>query len=128
MSIPFERDPAANDLLTNERMLKIITPNLMKTIRKALGLSQEQMANLVGVSRQMINYYEQGDAYPSIGTWINWTDAVEKRIRKLSGVKVKQTTAEELFKKLDKNNAAKKSRGIKSSSESQKEARVSSDK
>lgn len=69
--------------INTEQQFKIITPSLMRTIRKALGLSQEQMANLIGVTRQMVNYYERGDAYPSTETWVNWTDAVEKQIRKL---------------------------------------------
>jgi len=69
--------------INTEQQFKIITPSPMRTIRKALGLSQEQMANLIGVTRQMVNYYERGDAYPSTETWVNWTDAVEKQIRKL---------------------------------------------
>ena len=85
MSIPFEQDPAADDyLMTNERLTRVVTtPYLMREIRKALGLSQEQMATLAGISRQMVNYYEKGDAYPSTGTWLNWTMAVGKEIRKL---------------------------------------------
>jgi len=95
MSIPFEQDPAATDLLTNERLTKVVTtPYLMRAIRKALGLSQEQMANLVGISRQMVNYYERGDAYPSTGTWMNWTMAVEKQI-KILRVMAKQSQAAE---------------------------------
>ena len=68
---------------TEDRQFKVVTPSLIRTIRKALGLSQEQMANLIGVTRQMVNYYERGDAYPSIETWVKWTDAVEKQIKKL---------------------------------------------
>ena len=69
--------------INTEQQFKVVTPSLMRTIRKALGLSQEQIANLIGVTRQMVNYYERGDAYPSIETWVNWTDAVEKQIKKL---------------------------------------------
>ena len=68
---------------TEERQFKVVTPSLMRTIRKALGLSQEQIANLIGVTRQMVNYYERGDAYPSTETWVNWVMAVEKQIKKL---------------------------------------------
>ncbi len=68
---------------TEDRQFKVVTPSLMRTIRKALGLSQEQMANLVGVTRQMVNYYERGDAYPSTETWVNWVMAIEKQIKKL---------------------------------------------
>lgn len=69
--------------INTEQQFKVVTPSLMRTIRKALGLSQEQMANLIGVTRQMVNYYERGDAYPSTETWVNWTMAVEKQIKKL---------------------------------------------
>lgn len=78
MNIPFGQAPDMND-----QKLKIITPKLMRKLRNALGLSQVQMAKLIGVSRQMVNYYEMGDAYPSTGTWLNWIEAVEKQINKL---------------------------------------------
>ena len=71
------------DISSNDKQFKVVTPSLMRTIRKALGLSQEQMANLIGVSRQMINYYERGDAYPSISTWAEWLSVVEKQIKRL---------------------------------------------
>ena len=83
MSIPSEQETATTDQIPDELLLKLVTPNLMRTIRKALGLSQEQMANLVGVSRQMVNYYEQAYAYPSAKTWVNWIAVVEKQIKKL---------------------------------------------
>jgi len=76
--------------INTEQQFKVVTPSLMRTIRKALGLSQEQMANLIGVTRQMVNYYERGDAYPSTETWVNWTTAIEKQIKKLR-VMVKQS-------------------------------------
>jgi DNA-binding XRE family transcriptional regulator len=69
--------------ITDELLLKLVTPNLMRKIRTALGLSQEEMANLVGVSRQMINYYEGASAYPSADTWVKWISVVEKQIKKL---------------------------------------------
>lgn len=80
---------------TDDKQFKVVTPSLMRTIRKALGLSQEQMANLIGVTRQMVNYYERGDAYPSTETWVNWTMAVEKQIKKLR----KQESSSESQKK-----------------------------
>ena len=83
MSIPLEQDPTIKDQIPVEVLLKLVTPNLMRTIRRALGLSQEQMANLVGVSRQMVNYYELANAYPSAETWVKWIEVVEKQIKKL---------------------------------------------
>jgi len=83
MSAPSKQDNTAKDQITDELILKLVTPNLMRTIRKALGLSQEQMASLVGVSRQMVNYYELANAYPSADTWVKWIAVVEKQIKKL---------------------------------------------
>ena len=31
---------------------------LVKTLRKALGMTQEEIGTVIGVSRQMVNYYE----------------------------------------------------------------------
>jgi len=83
MGISSEQDTAATDQIPVELLLKLVTPNLMRKIRTALGLSQEQMASLVGVSRQMVNYYEQANAYPSADTWVKWIAVVEKQIKKL---------------------------------------------
>jgi len=68
---------------SGEAEFKVITPLLMRTIRKALGYSQDGMARAIGVTRQMVNYYEQGDSYPSAETWINWMTIVDKNIRML---------------------------------------------
>ena len=38
----------------------------MKSARAALDLSQQQLADLVGVSRQTINAIEKGDYNPTI--------------------------------------------------------------
>ena len=43
----------------------------MKQARKAKGLSQESLANAVGVSRQTINAIEKGDYNPTIKLCIN---------------------------------------------------------
>ena len=43
----------------------------MKQARKAKGLSQESLANQVGVSRQTINAIEKGDYNPTIKLCIN---------------------------------------------------------
>jgi DNA-binding XRE family transcriptional regulator len=83
MAITSEQDATAKEQISVELLLKLVAPNLMRKIRKALGLTQEQMANLVGVSRQMVNYYEQAYAYPSADTWVKWIDVVEKQIKKL---------------------------------------------
>jgi len=83
MNVPKEQNKSTSEQPPLGLLLKLVTPNLMRVIRKALGLSQEEIANLVGVSRQMVNYYEQANAYPSADTWIKWIDVVEKQIKKL---------------------------------------------
>ena len=61
--------------------LQAVAPTLMRTIRQALGVTQGDMADRIGVSRQMVNYYEHGEFYPSVATWMRWTDAAGKIIR-----------------------------------------------
>lgn len=72
------------------------------TRRRALGLTQEQVANYVGVSRAAVSKWEKGQSYPDItilpklATYFNWT------IDTLLGYKP-QLTAEkiiELYKEL----------------------------
>ena len=47
----------------------------MKSARAALDLSQQQLADLVGVSRQTINAIEKGDYNPTIRLGIGiWSD------------------------------------------------------
>ncbi|KOP25395.1 XRE family transcriptional regulator [Hapalosiphon sp. MRB220] len=40
-------------------------PNLIRELRKRLGLSQEQLARQLGVSFQTVNRWENGRATPS---------------------------------------------------------------
>ena len=40
--------------------------NIIHDLRRALGLSQEQLARACGVSRQTINAIEKGDYNPTI--------------------------------------------------------------
>ena len=83
----FGRYPIEDQLLA--------VPMIMRWIRQALGLSQIQMAKMAQVSRQQLNSYENGKALPTHDTWVNWTMAVEKEIRKHTGVRGKRP--QELF-------------------------------
>ena len=38
----------------------------LKTIRKEKNLSQEELAELLGVSRQAVSKWESGDGYPEV--------------------------------------------------------------
>ncbi len=42
----------------------------MKELRKQMGLSQAELANLVGVSRQTVNMIEMGDYNPTVALCI----------------------------------------------------------
>jgi transcriptional regulator with XRE-family HTH domain len=37
----------------------------LKNLRKGLNLTQQQLAERVGVAKSVISYYESGDRYPS---------------------------------------------------------------
>ena len=40
--------------------------NIVKELREVKGMSQQDLANSVGVSRQMISYIEKGEKNPNI--------------------------------------------------------------
>ncbi|GAA0086682.1 helix-turn-helix transcriptional regulator [Clostridium sp. MB05] len=75
--------------------------NRLKELRETLGLTQEQLGNLVGVSRQAINAIETEKYEPSI--WIAYD---------LS--KVFNCTIEEvfLFEESEKKSRSQQSRGV----------------
>ena len=71
------------DDLTKEVVAKAELPKLMRQMRMALGLSQEELARLSGISRQSVSYYETGDATPTISTLDKWLSATTKEIKEL---------------------------------------------
>ena len=66
-------------------LVKFFLPRMFKELREALGLSQEELASKVGLSRQSLSYMETGSSSPSLETALRWLDSVTKQIRK--GVK-----------------------------------------
>ena len=52
----------------------------MKSARAALGLSQQELADAVGASRQTINAIEQGDYNPTINLCIAICRALDKTL------------------------------------------------
>ncbi len=58
-------------------------PKVMTAIRKALGLSQTEMAKRAGISRQMLSYYETGQSVPTTHSLDSWILAVKLEINKL---------------------------------------------
>ncbi len=55
----------------------------MKSARAAKDLSQQELAELVGVSRQTINAIEKGDYNPSIRLCIDICKALDKTLDEL---------------------------------------------
>ncbi|SEF80438.1 putative transcriptional regulator [Eubacterium ruminantium] len=55
----------------------------LKSARAAMDLSQEQLAKMVGVSRQTINAIEKGDYNPTINLCISICKALNKTLDEL---------------------------------------------
>ena len=53
--------------------------DLVKTIRKKLNLSQEQIASLMGISPVTVNRWENGNTKPSKITIINFKEFCENK-------------------------------------------------
>ena len=70
--------PATKNAVTNGNL-----PRIMTAIRKALGLSQQELAKLSGISRQMLSYYETGQSVPTTHSLDSWILAVKLEINKL---------------------------------------------
>ena len=71
------------DSQTKEVIARAELPKMFRAIRKAMGLSQQELADLSGISRVQISYYETADAVPTIATFNKWLDAVTKEIRRM---------------------------------------------
>ena len=68
---------------TQEVIARAELPKLFKAIRMALGLSQQKMSELSGISRVQISYYETADSVPTMATFNKWLSAVTQGIREL---------------------------------------------
>ncbi len=55
----------------------------MKSARAALDLSQQQLADMIGVSRQTINAIEKGDYNPTIKLCLDICNALGKTLDEL---------------------------------------------
>jgi DNA-binding transcriptional regulator YiaG len=56
-------------------------PTLLRTIREALALSQEMIAEKSGVTRQLVSRWECGHSLPSKEQLDNWLSVIETQIR-----------------------------------------------
>ena len=73
------------DVETQEVIARAELPKLFRAIRVALGLSQEKMSELSGISRVQISYYETADSVPTMATFNKWLEAATKEIKGLRG-------------------------------------------
>ena len=69
------------DIETQEVIARAELPKVFKKIRMALGLSQERMGKLSGISRVMISYYETADSVPTMKTFNRWLEAATGEIK-----------------------------------------------
>lgn len=54
--------------------------NRIKELRKDKGISQAELADRAGVSRQAISFYEKGKRHPKIETWQKIANALDTSI------------------------------------------------
>ena len=59
----------------------------LRSIRLQKQLSQEQLATLLGTSRQVISRYEKGQRSPRISTCIEWAEKLGVTLNELNGSK-----------------------------------------
>ena len=69
--------------ITKNAVTKDNLPRIMTAIRKALGLTQSELAKLSGLSRQMLSYYETGALEPTETSLDSWILGVKLAINKL---------------------------------------------
>jgi len=69
------------DTETKEVIARAELPKLFREIRRALGLSQDRMGKLSGISRVQISYYETADTVPTMATFNKWLSAATEEIR-----------------------------------------------
>jgi putative transcriptional regulator len=62
---------------------KLILKNNLSTSRKEKNLSQEELANMVGVSRQTISYIENGQFCPTAKLALILCIALDKKFEDL---------------------------------------------
>ena len=57
--------------------------NRIRELRKAMGMSQEELAHRAGVSRQTINMIERGDYNPSLNLCLSICHVLGKTLDEL---------------------------------------------
>ena len=81
-----------------------MTHNRIKELRKNKGLSQSQLANKVGISNQVISFYENNKREPKIETWQALANFFDVSVPYLQGIDDKPNTGyskEYIYQQLD---------------------------
>ncbi len=81
-----------------------MTHNRIKELRKNKGLSQSQLANKVGISNQVISFYENNKREPKIETWQALANFFDVTVPYLQGIDDKPNTGyskDYIYKQLD---------------------------
>ena len=81
-----------------------MTQNRIKELRKKVGLSQAQLANKIGISNQIISFYENNKREPKIETWQALASFFDVTVPYLQGIDDKPNTGyskDYIYKQLD---------------------------
>ncbi|OXC16286.1 XRE family transcriptional regulator [Lactobacillus sp. UMNPBX1] len=81
-----------------------MTQNRIKELRKKVGLSQAQLANEIGISNQIISFYENNKREPKIETWQALANFFDVTVPYLQGIDDKPNTGyskDYIYKQLD---------------------------
>ncbi len=81
-----------------------MTQNRIKELRKKVGLSQAQLANEIGISNQIISFYENNKREPKIETWQALANFFDVSVPYLQGIDDKPNTGyskDYIYKLLD---------------------------
>ena len=63
-----------------------MTQNRIKELRKKVGLSQAQLANKIGISNQIISFYENNKREPKIEAWQALANFFDVTVPYLQGI------------------------------------------
>ena len=65
-------------ILVDEEVKQVLADNLI-FLRNIKGLTQEQVAEVIGISRQSYSKWEQGETYPDIDKCASWQNTMVLR-------------------------------------------------
>lgn len=72
-----------------------INGRLLSEVRKSKGLSQDDLAKKIGVSKVSICWYESGDRTPTLDNFLKLADTLDISLDELSGREVNAVAEDE---------------------------------